>query len=181
METMTPPPPPWTWIQVLNWASAIVLLLAVVCRLSRAARFHLRSSLLYVFIFANALLSVPYGLLRPSQFRRNTLFSARLSRLWDPLLGVRWRVRVDEDSGVDKSRGFIIVCNHQSSLDTYGMMRVWHHFGPVRTIVKRSLLWTGPFGLNLYLNGAIFLDRNSPKGRETLNKVGDKFVCILLE
>lgn len=48
-------------------------------------------------------------------------------------------------------------------------MQIWHKFGLIQTIVKKSLLFTGPFGLNLYLNGSIFLDR-SPQGREVLNQ-----------
>lgn len=111
------------WVnQWLYWTSACVLFLVLSCRASGTARYYVRSFLLYFFIFVNAVLSVPYGLLHLGQFRRNTLFSARLSRAWAPFLGVEWRV--EEEVPVDGKKPYIIVCNHQSSLDTYGMMRV---------------------------------------------------------
>lgn len=41
-------------------------------------------------------------------------------------------------------------------------------------IVKRELMYAGPFGLALYLTGAVFVDRfKSPaKGRASINKAG---------
>ncbi len=109
-------------VTALNWLSLLLLLSLVASKVSPTARFYFRSFLMYLFILINACASIPYGLAHFGQYRNNTLFSARISQFWDQFLGVTWRV--EEEAAPDTNKGYVIVCNHQSSLDTYGMMRV---------------------------------------------------------
>ncbi|NWR42486.1 PLCA acyltransferase, partial [Regulus satrapa] len=53
---------------------------------------------------------------------------------------------------------FVIVCNHQASLDLMGMVEVI----PERCvpIAKRELLYLGTVGWACWLSGIIFIDRH---------------------
>ncbi|NXI17948.1 PLCA acyltransferase, partial [Irena cyanogastra] len=53
---------------------------------------------------------------------------------------------------------FVIVCNHQASLDLLGMVEVI----PERCvpIAKRELLYLGTVGWACWLSGIIFIDRH---------------------
>ncbi|NXD45522.1 PLCA acyltransferase, partial [Copsychus sechellarum] len=53
---------------------------------------------------------------------------------------------------------FVIVCNHQASLDLMGMVEVI----PERCvpIAKRELLYLGTVGWACWLTGTIFIDRH---------------------
>ncbi|XP_006875621.1 PREDICTED: 1-acyl-sn-glycerol-3-phosphate acyltransferase alpha isoform X2 [Chrysochloris asiatica] len=52
---------------------------------------------------------------------------------------------------------YVVVSNHQSSLDLLGMMEVLP--GRCVPIAKRELLWAGSAGLACWLAGVIFIDR----------------------
>jgi hypothetical protein len=54
------------------------------------------------------------------------LFSAWTSNLWIHILGVKWKVSFDKP--VDTSKAYIVVCNHQSALDVFGMMQASHEY-----------------------------------------------------
>jgi lysophosphatidate acyltransferase len=88
---------------------------------------------------------------------------------------------------------YIIVCNHQSSLDflsTYilakrkrtkfelfhdlAMMKIWPG-GHCTPLAKKELLYSGPFGLAIWLCGITFIDRlNAQKARGTIDKLAEK-------
>lgn len=51
-----------------------------------------------------------------------------------------------------------------------GMMYIWPLFHPCVPVLKRELLFSGPFGIFCWLSGCIFVDRfNSEKARDILN------------
>ena len=52
---------------------------------------------------------------------------------------------------------------------------MWPLFDKIVVVGKKSLQYAGPFGLAMYLGGAIFVDRaKSSKGREAINEAGQK-------
>ncbi|NXI35585.1 PLCA acyltransferase, partial [Galbula dea] len=53
---------------------------------------------------------------------------------------------------------YVIVCNHQSSLDLMGMVEVI----PERCVpvAKKELMYMGTVGLACWLSGMIFIDRH---------------------
>uniref|UniRef100_UPI00358F1105 1-acyl-sn-glycerol-3-phosphate acyltransferase alpha-like n=1 Tax=Myxine glutinosa TaxID=7769 RepID=UPI00358F1105 len=84
------------------------------------------------------------------------------------LLGLQFEIRGAEH--LLRPGPYIIVSNHQSSLDFLGMMEVL----PERTVPvakKEVLMFTGAFGLASYLCGTVFIDRRQPgAARGTLEK-----------
>jgi len=85
--------------------------------------------------------------------------------------GIKWNVTFDKE--VNKKRGHVICCNHQSVLDIIGMMQVWPHIGHAVAVAKRELKYFGVFGISLNLCGTIFVDRsNGERGRKQLNEAG---------
>ncbi|GAV04726.1 hypothetical protein RvY_14960 [Ramazzottius varieornatus] len=63
---------------------------------------------------------------------------------------------------------FIVVCNHQTSLDLIPMCSVL----PSRcaSMAKRELMYAGPFGLAFLLSGGVFVDRRPGKSRDTIER-----------
>ncbi|VDO99598.1 unnamed protein product [Soboliphyme baturini] len=70
-------------------------------------------------------------------------------------IDIRWELRGKENLNVEGPA--VLVCNHQSSLDLMGMMVAW----PPRCVplVKKELMYAGPFGIAGKLCGCIFIDR----------------------
>lgn len=111
------------------------------------------------------ILVVPLAIFRPRDVRNlrpigwfwTTVFSC---------FGTKYEVRNGEHLVSDKP--FVLVSNHQSSLDVIALMR----FLPDRCTVlaKKELLYAGTFGIAAWLSGIIFVDRlNRDKSRETMN------------
>uniref|UniRef100_T1J654 1-acyl-sn-glycerol-3-phosphate acyltransferase n=1 Tax=Strigamia maritima TaxID=126957 RepID=T1J654_STRMM len=69
-----------------------------------------------------------------------------------------------------KDEAAIVVCNHQSSIDVTCMMAVWPKMPRCAPIIKKELLYAGPFGICAWLCGAVFVDRsNSARAQKSLN------------
>ncbi|CAF0790331.1 unnamed protein product [Brachionus calyciflorus] len=69
---------------------------------------------------------------------------------------------------------YILICNHQSSMDFMTMMKIWPG-GNCTPLAKKELLYSGPFGIAAWLCGITFIDRINPqKARGTLEKLADK-------
>jgi lysophosphatidate acyltransferase len=84
------------------------------------------------------------------------------------LLGLRWQVRGREH--LEKERSYIIVANHQSSLDILGMFDLWPVMDKCTVVAKKEIFYAWPFGLAAWLCGLIFIDRmNSEKARTIIN------------
>ncbi|GAU98215.1 hypothetical protein RvY_09391 [Ramazzottius varieornatus] len=64
---------------------------------------------------------------------------------------------------------FIVVCNHQTSLDLIPMCATI----PARCTAmgKRELMFAGPFGLSVLLCGGVLVDRRPGKSREAIDQV----------
>ncbi|GIY36072.1 1-acyl-sn-glycerol-3-phosphate acyltransferase alpha [Caerostris darwini] len=101
----------------------------------------------------------PENLLYSSWFVHHVI--SRIFRL-------KWEVKNKEL--LNPKEPCVFVCNHQSALDISGMMYIWPLFHPCVPVLKRELLFSGPFGIFCWLAGCIFVDRfNSEKARDTLN------------
>lgn len=60
--------------------------------------------------------------------------------------------------------GYIIACNHQSSLDTHCMARIYPHRAII--LMKKSLMYVPFFGWAAYLSGHEFIDRSNKGGAD---------------
>lgn len=82
-------------------------------------------------------------------------------------LGIKWLIRGKEN--IAKEKACIIVANHQSLLDIFGMFYVWPMVGNCTVVINKEIFY-GPL-LASWLSGLIFIDRNdSEKARSTINK-----------
>ena len=110
-----------------------------------------------------ASMTLPLTLLRPKD-PRNLLWPNRLLKMTTALLGIQWKT-VDPDRALQRlasSNGpAVVVINHQSSLDVLGVLCELFPLmdGQVTVVAKKSLLYTGPFGLMGYMSGMTFIDR----------------------
>lgn len=72
---------------------------------------------------------------------------------------------------LSKDECFIIVSNHQSSLDVLGMLDIWHVMGKCTVVAKKELLYAMPFSIAAWLCGLIFIDRKHPaKAKSAINE-----------
>lgn len=60
----------------------------------------------------------------------------------------------------------VIVSNHQSSLDVFGMAEMYPPGASF--MAKKSLLYLGPLGLALWLSGGVFIDRAKHKSAQAV-------------
>ncbi|KAH9645864.1 hypothetical protein HF086_010063 [Spodoptera exigua] len=54
---------------------------------------------------------------------------------------------------------YIVISNHQSSLDILGMFEMWPRMKRCTVVAKRPLMFTGAFGFGAWLSGLVFIDR----------------------
>uniref|UniRef100_A0A8C3UB46 1-acylglycerol-3-phosphate O-acyltransferase n=1 Tax=Catharus ustulatus TaxID=91951 RepID=A0A8C3UB46_CATUS len=107
------------------------------------------------WIVALATVLSPFAAFRGRSVENMKLLRAALLPL-KRLYGIRMRVRGSEQ--LQLQGPFVIVCNHQASLDLMGMVEVI----PERCvpIAKRELLYLGTVGWACWLSGIIFIDRH---------------------
>eukprot|EP00095_Tigriopus_kingsejongensis_P008402 maker-scaffold9_size846264-snap-gene-5.9 protein:Tk08402 transcript:maker-scaffold9_size846264-snap-gene-5.9-mRNA-1 annotation:"1-acyl-sn-glycerol-3-phosphate acyltransferase alpha" len=154
----------------LNALATGTLVLMVLCRFVPAVQFYVKQTFIVVALVLNAFVALPYGLIVREQ-NRIQVFTAWTLQPANWLLGVRWNITFKGTH--DQTKAHVLVCNHQSALDVMGMLALWPQIIPCVTTAKKELMYTGPFGLILYLCGTIFVDRmSSAKGRQALNVAG---------
>ncbi|KAH7985268.1 hypothetical protein HPB49_026521 [Dermacentor silvarum] len=153
------------WCVALGFA---VVTVVVLVRRNQTFRYFFRLTTYYVLMSAVCALACVPSVFRPFDPANMVMISHGLRRLtWAIGVGVvlRHRERIPRD------RRFILVVNHQSSLDVFGLLHFWREFHPCVPVMKRELLYTGPLGLACYLAGSVFLDRgNSQQSRRALNE-----------
>lgn len=88
------------------------------------------------------------------------------------ILGIKWELRGAEILSQDKS--FVIVANHQSSIDVLGMLSIWHIMNKCTVVAKKELLYAFPFSLAAWLCGLIFIDRkHADRAKASINDTAD--------
>lgn len=153
-------------LDVLFWAFLALYLLSMI---SQTVRFYLRLIAVYFVMFTGGVFMIPIGCLNMGDTRilQRGSWLCRMFLNW--IIGVKWKVVNHQSEPVGES--CVYVANHQSALDIIGMMETWSFFHPMVPVLKKELLFSGPFGIGCWLGGALFLDRsNTAKARELLNK-----------
>ncbi|XP_072176942.1 1-acyl-sn-glycerol-3-phosphate acyltransferase alpha-like [Diadema setosum] len=141
----------------------VVAFVFVVLR-SRSVRFHLKYFAFGGIYFFFGLITIPIQLFNPCDPKSTRVPRLLVQRVQAPLFGISVTARGLENY---PKGSFVIVCNHQSSLDCIGVMEIW----PERCVIlmKKILKYAGPFGLGAVLAGTIFVDRSNQKSaKETL-------------
>ncbi|XP_037503459.1 1-acyl-sn-glycerol-3-phosphate acyltransferase alpha [Rhipicephalus sanguineus] len=145
-----------------------VVTIAVLVRRSQTFRYFFRLTTYYVLMSIVCALACVPSVFRPFNPANMLIISFGLKRL-------RWTIGVEavlrHEERIPKDRRFIMVVNHQSSLDVFGLMHVWQEFHPCLPVMKRELLYTGPLGVACYLAGCVFIDRrNAQQSHRALNE-----------
>ena len=82
---------------------------------------------------------------------------------------MKWDLRGAEY--LSKDECYIIVSNHQSSLDILGMLDIWPVMGKCTVVAKKELLYVVPFSIAAWLCGLVFIDRkHSDKAKNAINE-----------
>ncbi|XP_060079031.1 1-acyl-sn-glycerol-3-phosphate acyltransferase alpha-like [Ylistrum balloti] len=159
------------WVQ---WAIIIfLLLLPVLYELNSTfkynAKFILYFTLNMTFSMFLVIFLLPMTIMRTRR-PENYKYPAFIVKLERRLFGISIDVRGREN--LEAVSPCIIVVNHQSSLDLFGLMEIW----PKRcsVLAKKSLMYMGPLGLLMWMLGSVFVDRvNHSKAVSTLSEAGE--------
>ncbi|XP_063681461.1 uncharacterized protein LOC134816518 [Bolinopsis microptera] len=172
------------WLLYLAATTLLTLLLSL---LSKHVNYILRM-VLYSWVFlVLAVVHMVYCPFFPKN-RDNTYTLAplfyHLSRL---LLGITVEAEGEEHLESHEG-GYILSPNHQSSLDTLCIARIWPHRAII--LMKRSLLYVPFFGWAAYLSGHEFITRKSGASgevRDHMNLINERIknerlrVCVFPE
>lgn len=118
-------------------------------------------ALVLVFAALTCIPIVPFAVLPRGRRERYAIWGARWFA-WMCLVPILWaRMTVIGTENLPKKRGYLVVCNHRSWADV--AMLILHTSS--QGISKKEVAWLPFFGLNGYLSGAIFFDRESRGAR----------------
>jgi len=152
---------------------AILLFISVgLSSISAKWDYRVKITWLYVIYFLSGLVVIPYGLI-VQDFMKTSLFWAKILTPVSTLVNLKWEIIGQEN--IDRKKPYVVVCNHQSSIDVLAVQEMWSLFDKIVIVGKKALKYAGPFGLAMTLGGAIFVDRaKSEKGRKAVNEAGQK-------
>ncbi|RMC10922.1 hypothetical protein DUI87_12635 [Hirundo rustica rustica] len=147
--------------------TCLLIAFLVLYQVKPAFRFFCKMTFYKLWLFTIsigvAILSIPRG-----RNVDNMMFLRTLTRPLKHIFGIHIVVKGKENLRTKKP--FVLVLNHQTSLDILVMMEIL----PKRCvpIAKKEILYMGTFGLACWLAGVIFIDRKrSEKSIATLTEV----------
>lgn len=151
-----------------------LLFLPLLYELSSTFRYHAKFFFYYICIMLIAVVVLTYCWLRPKDVRNHCFIVWSMRQLMK-LFGLECEIKGKEH--LKSEEAYILVANHQSSLDCFGMFKIW----PARcaVLIKKELMYAGPFGLAAILCGSVFIDRINTKSaldtmKATMKRVKEK-------
>lgn len=148
-----------------------IILLPIFYETSHKFRYFFKFFIYYFVVMINSIILIPAMIFRAKDVR-NLIWAGTFCKPISSVLGIKWELRGADILSRDEA--YIIVANHQSSLDILGMFDFWHVMNKCTVIAKRELLYTGPFGVAAWLSGLIFIDRkNAEKAHVAMNDSTD--------
>ncbi|XP_037300494.1 1-acyl-sn-glycerol-3-phosphate acyltransferase alpha isoform X2 [Manduca sexta] len=77
----------------------------------------------------------------------------------------------------DNEQCYIVISNHQSSLDILGMFEMWPRMKRCTVVAKRPLMFTGAFGFGAWLSGLVFIDRlKTDRARQLMKEATERVI-----
>lgn len=150
----------------LGWLQWIViiflLLLPVLYELNKTFKYYVKYTL---FVAVNMLICAVVAIyllprvIMGERHPKNYKYLIYWVKIEKRLFGLCMDIRGHEH--VEANKPCIIVCNHQSSIDLFGTMEIWPESCSV--MVKKSLLYSGPLGLVMWMVGTVFVNRTNRK------------------
>ncbi|XP_025112854.1 1-acyl-sn-glycerol-3-phosphate acyltransferase alpha-like isoform X2 [Pomacea canaliculata] len=154
-------------LEVVQWVFiAILLVLPLLYELNGTFKYYAKIFLYYTSVQLVAVAVILCSLWRPGDVENYRYVATFVNEL-RKLFGIDIEVRGREH--LKGSEACIIVANHQTSLDFFGMMAIW----PDRCVAlaKKELRYMFSFGLAAILTGTIFIDRlNREKALSTMEE-----------
>ncbi|XP_049620664.1 1-acyl-sn-glycerol-3-phosphate acyltransferase alpha isoform X2 [Suncus etruscus] len=145
---------PGAWMVLLLLFLLLLFLLPALWFCSPSAKYFFKMAFYNGWILFLAVLAIPVCAVRGRNVENMKILRLMLLHV-KYLYGIRVEVRGAHH--FPPSQPYVVVSNHQSSLDLLGMMEVLP--GRCVPIAKRELLWAGSAGLACWLAGVIFIDR----------------------
>ncbi|XP_071821671.1 1-acyl-sn-glycerol-3-phosphate acyltransferase alpha-like isoform X1 [Apostichopus japonicus] len=134
--------------------------LAISLAVSRTVRFYCKYYIFNGGFASLGLIALPFMMLTPWNSDKNVRWAGLFTRYSVKYIyGIK--INIFGSEHLKTERPFIIVCNHQSSVDNVGMMEIIPRY--TICMMKKSLKYAGPFGLAAILCGSIFVDRSKPE------------------
>jgi len=152
---------------------AVLTVLVPIClSYRRNAVFLAKYAYLYSTYTLMSIIIIVLCLPRPKD-PRNAVMGAKIMKPFNKMISLTWTIR-----GIQKllkDRGCVVVLNHQSSVDVCTLMEIWSLLErPLPFITpKRSIMYSGPFGLAAWLIGSVFIDRRSKTSHAAMDGAGD--------
>ena len=106
--------------QWLNYCALFVLLLAIACKVSPICVYYTKMAIIYAGLLNMGMILSIYGL-----FHKSYETSRLVKTLLDPvgkLLNIEYQVEGQEF--IDKSKAYIVISNHQHTIDMVSIMQV---------------------------------------------------------
>lgn len=154
-------------IEWMEWTlMGVLLIFPVVWSLSHSLRYYVKIVIYNALVVSLSSAVIPFTAFRPKNVD-NIWYICWLLNNTLSIFGISLDVRNIENLKYDHP--CVFVCNHQSSLDVITMAQI---FPPQTTVLaKKELLYTGPFGISMWLAGVVFVDRgNHTKAHETMQQ-----------
>lgn len=126
-----------------------------------------------LLVMATSVVVIPPFLFRPRHAANIALAASLLNPIFR-LFGIRYRL--ENAQVLENDRPYVVVANHQSSIDFIGMMRLWPKYIRYCTILaKKELFWALPFGFTAWLAGVEYVDRkNRERSGKTMRELTKK-------
>ncbi|XP_044756618.1 1-acyl-sn-glycerol-3-phosphate acyltransferase alpha-like [Coccinella septempunctata] len=151
----------YTWI-------ILIFILLFSYFISEKFRYYSKFGIYIVICIVTSIILFPVAILRPKNVD-NLFFLSYLCRIISPLIGIEWIIEGKEY--LSKNESYIVMANHQSSLDVVGMFHLWPILRRGTAVAKEELRYAWPFGLFLWLAGVVFIPRSKGEvSRQILNK-----------
>ncbi|XP_048245473.1 1-acyl-sn-glycerol-3-phosphate acyltransferase alpha-like [Haliotis rufescens] len=156
----------YVWVVLL----VFLLVLPVLLQISHTLKYYVKFAIYYVLLTAIGSGVTILSLFKPKDLN-NFSYAAVAFNLVRKAFGIHTEV-IDEEN-LRSDEPYILVSNHQSSLDLMGMAVIKP---PNCTcLAKKEIKYAaGPFGLAIWLSGGIFIDRlDKEKAMSTMAKTAD--------
>ncbi|XP_046567482.1 1-acyl-sn-glycerol-3-phosphate acyltransferase alpha-like [Haliotis rubra] len=157
-------------LDVLQWVViGFLLILPILYELNSTFKYYAKFFFYYVIVNLLAFMVIFLSLPRAKDVTNYGYVSSAIKSI-RKLFGIEIEIRGKEN--LESNKPYILVSNHQSSLDFFGMMEIW----PLRctSLAKKELMYTGPFGLAAWLCGTVFIDRlNHDRAVSTIKETAD--------
>ncbi|KAJ8734623.1 hypothetical protein PYW08_013873 [Mythimna loreyi] len=133
---------------------------------SNLFRYYLKFFLYYAYVLITCTVLLPVVLIYPRDVT-NLIVASRFCRYASHIVGIEWELRGMEHWNTEQC--YIVISNHQSSLDILGMFEMWPRMKRCTVVAKRPLMFTGAFGFGAWLSGLVFIDRlKTEKARQLM-------------